>query len=45
MAEIPEIETPLDQDKKKMRLVQGWAVAVIIVLIIAAGSTFSYMRG
>jgi polysaccharide chain length determinant protein (PEP-CTERM system associated) len=45
MAEIPEIETPLDQDKKKRQLVQGWAMAVIIVLIIAAGSTFSYMRG
>ena len=45
MAEVPEIETPLDQQKKKMRLIQGWATAVIVVLIIAVGSAFSYIRG
>jgi hypothetical protein len=28
-----------------MRLIQGWATAVIVVLIIAVGSAFSYIRG
>jgi succinoglycan biosynthesis transport protein ExoP len=45
MAEVPEIESPLDLKKKKRRLVQGWAVAAIIVAVIAAGSTISFMRG
>jgi polysaccharide biosynthesis transport protein len=45
MAEIPEIENPTDQAKQKRRLVQGWATAAIIVVVIAAGSTFSFIRG
>jgi uncharacterized protein involved in exopolysaccharide biosynthesis len=45
MAEVPEIESPLDLKKKKRRLVQGWAVAAVIVAVIAAGSTISFMRG
>jgi succinoglycan biosynthesis transport protein ExoP len=45
MAEIPEIESPTDQTKQKRRLVQGWAMAAITVVVIAAGSAFSYIRG
>jgi hypothetical protein len=45
MAEVPEIESPLDLKKKKRRLVQGWAVAAVIVAVIAAGSTISFIRG
>jgi polysaccharide biosynthesis transport protein len=45
MAEIPEIESPADKAKQKRRLVQGWAMVAIVVLVIAAGSTFSFIRG
>ena len=45
MAEIPEIESPADKAKQKRRLVQGWAMAAIVVLVIAVGSTISFIRG
>ncbi len=45
MAEIPEIESPLDQENQKRRTVVGWATAVIVGAVIAIGSTFSYIRG
>jgi polysaccharide biosynthesis transport protein len=45
MAEIPEIESPVDLENQKRRTVVGWATAVIIGAVIAIGSTFSYIRG
>lgn len=45
MAEIPEIEQPGDKEKQKRRIALGWATAAIIGVVIAAGSTFSYLRG
>jgi len=45
LAEIPEIQNPLDVKKEKRRLVLGWAMAGVIGVIILVGSTFSYLRG
>jgi polysaccharide chain length determinant protein (PEP-CTERM system associated) len=45
MAEIPEIQTPLDEQMQRRELVHGWALAGIICVVIAVGSAFSYLRG
>jgi polysaccharide biosynthesis transport protein len=45
MAEIPEIESPLDLEIQRRRKVLGWATAVTIGTVIAIGSTLSYLRG
>ena len=45
MAEIPEIESALDQEKQKRRMVLGWTMAAIVCAVIVAGSTFSFLRG
>lgn len=45
MAEIPEIQTLLDEQNQKRQVVRGWALTAIIGVVIALGSTFSYLRG
>jgi uncharacterized protein involved in exopolysaccharide biosynthesis len=45
ISEIPEVVTPSEEGRGKMRMVLGWAVAVLAVAIILAGSAFSYLRG
>jgi succinoglycan biosynthesis transport protein ExoP len=45
MAEIPEIQDQRDLAKQKKRLAFGWVMAAIIGAVIAAGSTFSFLRG
>jgi polysaccharide biosynthesis transport protein len=42
IAEIPEISTPLDEKKKKNRLLLRWAMTVIIFATILAGAAFSF---
>ena len=45
LAEIPEIQSKLDEQMQKRRAVMGWGLATAVVLIIAAGSTISFLRG
>jgi succinoglycan biosynthesis transport protein ExoP len=45
MAEIPEIQSTVDQEKQKRRVVLGWSMATAIAVLIAVGSTFSFLRG
>ena len=45
MAEIPEVQDPLDQVRQKRRVVMGWSTAAVIGVVIAVGSTVSYLRG
>jgi succinoglycan biosynthesis transport protein ExoP len=45
MAEIPEIQSTVDQEKQKRRMVLGWSMAGAIGLVIAVGSAFSFLRG
>jgi polysaccharide chain length determinant protein (PEP-CTERM system associated) len=45
LAEIPEILSTMDEQKQKRKMMVGWALTAIIGLVIALGSTFSYLRG
>lgn len=45
LAEIPQIQSPQDEQKQKRRVLLGWALATIVGVIIAVGSTVSFLRG
>ena len=45
LAEIPEIQTELDEQRAKRKIVRGWAVAAAELLIILVGSGISYLHG
>jgi len=45
LAEIPEIQSPLDEQKQKGRTILGWALTAIVGTAIVLGSTFSFLRG
>jgi hypothetical protein len=44
LSEIPEIVTPLDEERTKRKLALGWAATALIVVTIAAASAFSYLH-
>jgi polysaccharide chain length determinant protein (PEP-CTERM system associated) len=44
IAEIPEISTPFTEQRKKMRGLLGWGMAVLVLAAIMAGSAFNYLR-
>jgi len=41
---IPEILNQSDQRRQKRKLILGWTMAAVVLIIIAAGSAFSYLR-
>jgi polysaccharide biosynthesis transport protein len=45
LADVPQIQSPLDEKKQKRRLVLGWALTAIIGAVIVLGSAFSFLRG
>ena len=45
LAEIPEVSSPLDENRARKRLWLGWATAALVFCVILAGSAFSYLRG
>ncbi len=45
ISEIPEIVSPSDEQSSKQRMALGWTMAALIVIIILAGSAFSYLHG
>ena len=45
MAEVPEIQSSLDEQNQRRQVVRGWALTAIIGVVIALGSTFSFLRG
>jgi succinoglycan biosynthesis transport protein ExoP len=45
LSEIPEIASPSDERSSKKRMALSWTLAAVIVAIILAGSTLSYLRG
>jgi polysaccharide biosynthesis transport protein len=45
ISEIPEVVSSLDEQKIKRRTMLGWAMAVVIAVLILAGSAFSYLHG
>lgn len=44
ISEIPEIVGPSDPRRRKVRAALGWAVALLVVSVIASGTLFSYLR-
>jgi polysaccharide biosynthesis transport protein len=44
IAEVPEIVTPSDMRRDKMRLAVGWAAAAFVFLTILGGSAFSFLH-
>jgi len=45
LSEIPEIKGILEEQKEKRRIAVGVATAIFVVVLILAGSTFTYLRG
>lgn len=45
IAEIPEIQSTMDEQREKRRMAWGWAFAVIAGVVVLAGSAFSYLVG
>jgi succinoglycan biosynthesis transport protein ExoP len=45
MVEIPEVLNFADMERQKRKVWLGWATAAIVVVVILAGSAFSYLRG
>jgi polysaccharide biosynthesis transport protein len=44
ISEIPEIVSPLDEQRNRRRALLGWSMAAVILVIILAGSAFSYLH-
>ena len=45
MAEIPEVKTPQQEEMEKRHTVVVWAMTATVVVLIAIGSAYSYLRG
>ncbi len=45
VAEIPEIQSPLDEKRQKKQMILGWSLTAIVGAVIAAGSVYSLFRG
>ncbi|MGA8087999.1 MAG: XrtA system polysaccharide chain length determinant [Terracidiphilus sp.] len=45
VAEIPEIQSPLDERRQKKQMALGWTLTAIVGAVIAAGSAYSLLRG
>lgn len=45
LADIPEVQTALDEKKQKRKATLGWALTAIVGVIMVLGSAFSYLRG
>ncbi len=45
LAEIPQIQGLQDERKQKRQVVLGWALTAVVGLVIALGSTFSFIKG
>jgi polysaccharide biosynthesis transport protein len=45
ISEVPEIQSPWDERSAKRRTAMGWAMAVLAVVTILAGSAFSIIHG
>jgi polysaccharide biosynthesis transport protein len=44
ISEIPEIVSPLDEQRNRRRAWLGWSMAAVVLVIILAGSAFSYLH-
>lgn len=44
ISEIPKILTPADTRREKWGMVQGWAMAAVVAVVIFSGAVFSYLH-
>jgi len=44
LGEIPEVLSDSDERNAKRKIVMGWAATAAVVLMILAGSAFSFLR-
>jgi polysaccharide biosynthesis transport protein len=44
ISEIPKILDPSDARREKLSMVQGWAMAAVIAVVILSGAVFSYLH-
>jgi polysaccharide chain length determinant protein (PEP-CTERM system associated) len=44
ISEVPEIVTPLDVRRGKMKMALGWVAAALVISVILAGSAVSYLH-
>jgi polysaccharide chain length determinant protein (PEP-CTERM system associated) len=44
ISEVPEVVSAVDEQKTKRKAVIGWATTGIVLVVILAGSAFSYIR-
>jgi polysaccharide chain length determinant protein (PEP-CTERM system associated) len=44
IASIPEIQSMEEVKRERGKMVLGWTMAAVVILIIAAGSAYSYLR-
>jgi succinoglycan biosynthesis transport protein ExoP len=45
ICEIPEVVSPFDEQSRRKSTALGWAMAVVVIFTILAGSAYSYLRG
>ena len=44
LSEIPEIVSPIDEQKARRRMALGWTMTALVIVTIAAGSAFSFFH-
>lgn len=44
LTEVPEILQPEDEARERRRILVGWAMGALVVVVILAGSAFSYLH-
>jgi Sec-independent protein secretion pathway component TatC len=44
IAAIPEIQSAEDLQRERRTMVLGWAMAAVVLFLIAFGSAYSYLR-
>jgi polysaccharide biosynthesis transport protein len=45
LSELPEVLSPSDERSIKSRMMLGWATAAVVLVMMLAGSAYSYLRG
>lgn len=44
ISEIPNISTAADEQRQRRQMLLGWTMAAVILVVIVAGTTFSYLH-
>ncbi len=44
ISEVPEIQSPAEERRQRVRLAWGWVMAIFVATVIMAGSAYSYLH-